>query len=274
MTLLRRLFQREAAPAPGLDLPPPFPLIYAVGDIHGEAALYHRLAARIAADRAGQGGEGRALLVILGDMIDRGPGSAALLDHFCAPPPPGFDRICLMGNHEQMALAFLADPQPGTAWLDHGGAATLASYGIAPDPRLGWRIPAKRLSALVAAQGPAGHLAFLRGLPAWLRAGHFFCHAGPAPDRPLTGQGLRTLLWSRGFDDPGLAAPAGLGAALVVHGHVPVPGPVRRGWRVNVDTGAYATGRLSAVRLAPGAAPVFLTVAADDARPAPATSDR
>lgn len=257
---LRRLFARPAAPAPGIYLPPPYPLIYAVGDIHGEAALYRRLVARLADDRAEQAGGARALLVILGDMIDRGPDSAAMIDLLCGPPPQGFDRMCLMGNHEQMALDFLTDPQPNSAWLDHGGAETLASYGIAPDARLGYRMPARRLSALVAAHVPAEHLAFLRGLPAWLRAGHFFCHAGPAPDRPLLGQDLRPLLWSRGFADPALPPPPDLGAALVIHGHVPVAAPVQRGWRINIDTGAYASGRLSAVRLAPGAPPAFLSV--------------
>ncbi|MFP1645471.1 metallophosphoesterase [Pontitalea aquivivens] len=271
--ILRRVWPRDVvsadAPAPGLDLPGPFPPIYAVGDIHGEVALYRQLERRILADRATRFGDRPALVVILGDMIDRGPDSAGLIDFLLAPAPRGLRRLCLMGNHEQMALAFLTAPDPRAAWLDHGGAQTLASYGIVPDPRHGYRMPARRLRALVAAHVPPAHLAFLRGLPAWLWAGHFFCHAGTAPDRSLTRQSLGTLLWSRGFDDPSLPAPADLGGALVVHGHMPQPRAVQRGWRINVDSGACATGRLSAVRLVAGDEPAFL-IAEHGPAPVPA----
>ena len=196
------------------------------------------------------------VMILLGDMIDRGPESARLIETLCAPPPAGLERFCLAGNHEAMALDFLAAPDPAAPWLGFGGRETLLSYGIAPGA-----LRSRRLAGQVAAAIPAGHLGFLRSLPHLIRAGgHYFSHAGPDPTLGPDAQGTRQLLWSGSFLGPDLPAPSWLGEGLAVQGHVVVEEVERRGWRLCTDTGAYATGRLSAVRLAPGSEPSVLTV--------------
>nr|WP_275981993.1 metallophosphoesterase [Frigidibacter sp. ROC022] len=244
--------------ARGQSLNRPDAVIYAVGDPHGRLDLFRRLERLILSDPDRPATQ-PALLVVLGDMLDRGPASAGLIEHLLAPPPRGLERICLMGNHEAMALAFFARPDPAAPWLKLGGAETLASYGIAPDPTLGYRLPARQLAARIDGHVPVPHLAFLRGLPLWLRIGpHFFSHAGPDPARRLDAQRPHELLWSRAFDAAPTKPPPDLGNGLAVQGHVPLPRAERRGWRLGVDTGACATGRLTAVRLQDGQAPAFL----------------
>lgn len=244
--------------ANGLRLDRPGAVIYAVGDLHGRLDLYAMIERLILRD-PGRPAGAPVLLVLLGDMLDRGPDSAALVERLLAPPPPGLERVCLMGNHEELALAYFERPDPTARWLEFGGAETLASYGIAPDRRLGFRLPARQMAARIAAHVPGPHLAFLRALPLWLRVGpHFFSHAGPDPARPLDAQLPGDLLWSRAFDAAPTEPPPDLGAGLAVQGHVPVLRAEQRGWRLGIDTGAYATGRLTAVRLQGDAAPVFL----------------
>lgn len=261
---LRGLLRRRPAPsapqpaaAGGVVRDPPLPLIYAVGDVHGRLDLFCRIEAQIAADRGGN-----KLIVLLGDIVDRGPDSAGMIDHLLARPPEGINRICLLGNHEEMALRFLRDPDPQSDWLSHGGAEMLASYGIARDLATMRGLSRRALAMRVASHVPEEHLFFLENLPLFLRAGpYFFCHAGVDPDAALTAQHRHTLLWSRRYLEEFGQPPPDLAAdGLVVQGHVPIEMPLRKDWRINVDTGAYSTGRLAAVRLAYGEAPIFLTV--------------
>ncbi len=262
--LLRRLVARRgpqalaAKPAvAGMMLDPPLPTIYAVGDVHGRLDLFRAMEAQIAADAA----PGAKLIVLLGDIIDRGPDSAGMIDHLLAPAPAGTTRLCLLGNHEDMALQFLRDPDPRADWLVHGGAEMLASYGIARDIAALRALSRRALAMRIAAHIPQDHLDFLAALPLYLHAGpHYLCHAGVDPAQPLDQQDRRTLLWSRRFTDPESPPPRGLApGGLVVQGHMPIEAPALRDWRINVDTGAYMTGRLSAVRLVQGLAPVFLS---------------
>jgi serine/threonine protein phosphatase 1 len=237
----------------GLQLAPPFPTIYAVGDLHGRLDLYREMESRILHDPA----PGAKLLLLLGDVLDRGPDSAALVDHLLAAPPEGLARHCLMGNHEDMALRFLDDPDPQSNWLWQGGAATLASYGL--DWPAAAQLGPRQRASLLAAHVPAAHRQFLASLPTFLRAGPlFFSHAGADPALPLAAQQRQALLWSRSYLDKSLPAPPDLPpGGLVVQGHVPLLAPERRGWRVNVDTGAVFSGRLSAIRLQPDAEAEF-----------------
>ena len=252
--------RRRRSDAPEEDTPPWLiahadlpPLVYAVGDLHGCLGPYRRLEALIAEEARSRAVEG--LVVLLGDLVDRGPETAALLDHLLAPPPAGLKRLALKGNHEDKMLQFLDAPRRHADWLGWGGVETLLSYGMAPDPVYGFDRPEKRLRQLLDAHIPGEHVAFLRGLPMALRMGSYYlCHAGIDPARPLDDQAARDLLWRREMTAP---PPEGI---TLVHGHTPVAAVDPTGPVINVDTGAYSTGRLSALRLAPGEAPEVLSV--------------
>lgn len=227
--------------------------IYAIGDIHGCRAELERLEDKIVADAADIPGE--KWLVCLGDYIDRGPDSAGVLTHLIGTPPPGFRRICLMGNHEYMLLDFLADPRPDGVWLRNGGAQMLASYGF-DTSRLA-TLDAKTLGAEVESVIPHAHLDFVARLHLTLSLpGVVFVHAGLRGDAPAEQQDEDDLLWIRGEF---LNAPPVPGR-LVVHGHTPDVEPVVTPWRICVDTGAFATGRLTAVRLMRAAEPKLIDV--------------
>lgn len=225
--------------------------VYAVGDVHGCLDLYKDLERRIVED--GTAFAGRKLIVLLGDVIDRGPNSAGLLDHILSQSPEGFQRLILRGNHEEMFLSFLKDPARHRSWLDFGGRETLASYGLDCGTNLHSTAFADlrhKLSSYI----PDGHIEFLNGLPYGLLAGeYFFCHAGADPSRPINQQRPEDLLW--GVEDPLLMSKF---SQTIVHGHIPQDQPLVLENRINVDTGAYATGRLTAVRLVKGRAAKFL----------------
>lgn len=215
-------------------------VVYAIGDIHGCHRLLVKLEQAIVADAAGITGE--KWIVCLGDYIDRGPSSAMVLDHLIAPPPPGFRRICLAGNHEDIAYGFLKNAEHGNGWLDFGGRETLASYGLYEPSR-----DAARLGRQLASHIPEEHIAFLSSLPAMATVpGYCFVHAGVDPAIPLDQQSLQALLWSRPseFSWP----EAGVGYR-VIHGHTPVAAPDLSAERINIDLGAYATGKLGAIKI-------------------------
>lgn len=227
--------------------------LWAVGDVHGRADLYARAEVRIRDLTPGP-----LTIVLLGDVIDRGPDSRAMLDLLTAPAPEGVTRLCLMGNHEDMALQFLQSPLAHRGWLTAGGDQVLRSYGIDVAPEA----PPVALRDQWRAVLPAPHLAFLRALPHGITAGrHILTHAGAEADTPLARQSRRDLIWGKHAAIADLRPPADLGDRLVVHGHVPVPAPVQTGWRLNLDTGAWKTGRLSAARLYPDRPHDSLTIA-------------
>ena len=273
MKLLRRLLDRRdtrrdgtrprdgAATLRHLSLDRPNMAIHAIGDLHGAYDLYRKTEDRIA-DEVRAAGEGPALLILLGDIIDRGPHSARLVEHLCQPAPDGIERFCLAGNHEDMALRFLAVPSGGAAWLGFGGAETLASYGMTPDAGRGWNLPPQRLADMVAAHVPDRHLAFLRRLPHSLSAGGMhFSHAGPDSALPMLEQSPERLMWATDFKAAPGPPPEWLGSGCAIQGHIVVPEPQRNGWRIDIDTGAWATGMLGSARIGIGAdIPVELRV--------------
>jgi serine/threonine protein phosphatase 1 len=225
--------------------------IYAIGDVHGRLDLLQQLETQIVADAASLDGE--AWLLLLGDVIDRGPQSAQVVEHLLAPPPAGFERFCLLGNHEDMLLDFLAQPDAFAPWLDNGGIATLRSYGV---PDAAWH--ERPLDEIVASFIPQAHVDFFEHLPVVIETPHFFfAHAGIRPGRPLAAQAREDLLWYR--DD--YAADYGSLPKVVVHGHTPLPAPLVLPRRIALDTGACFSGVLSAARLVAGAAPVLITTA-------------
>ncbi len=222
-------------------------LVYAVGDIHGRLDLLRRLIADIVANAAMANKDTRPVIVFLGDYVDRGPHSRGVIDQILQlAGASDFEIRSLLGNHEQAMLWFLKDAKTGRGWTAHGGAETLASYGVAPPQAQAddkaWEAARQALEAAL----PAQHLAFLRGLELYLEIGDYlFVHAGIKPGVPLEKQSQRDLLWIR---DDFLNA-SYTGDKVVVHGHTPAPEPVFYAGRIGVDTGAYATGLLCAVRL-------------------------
>lgn len=220
-------------------------VVYAVGDVHGCRTELLELEQRIAADAAAT--SRRRYIVMLGDYVDFGPDSAGVLDHLMAPPPDGFERICLKGNHEAFFGSFLEKPGSELDWLRLGGAETLASYGVEvedPHSRRGRRQLAREVDQLV----PRQHRAFLNRLSLTARVGDVvLVHAGLRPGVPLEAQKPDDLMLIReefltDDGDPGF---------LVVHGHTVTARPDVARTRIGIDTGAYRTGRLTALKIAP-----------------------
>jgi serine/threonine protein phosphatase 1 len=229
-------------------LVPPGTRVYAIGDIHGRADLLDQLLDRICQD-ARLSRAGRRVLVFLGDYIDRGPASRQVIERVIAGPPSGpgwagFHWVGLRGNHEDAMLRFLDDPRAGPVWLMNGGTAMIDSYAggdAALDmddmPRLQERLR-RRL--------PEEHRAFLAGLPlSHVEGDYFFAHAGVRPGIPLDRQDPEDLMWIR---QAFLGSSADFGK-VVVHGHTITPVPEIRSNRIGIDTGAYRTGRLTALVL-------------------------
>jgi serine/threonine protein phosphatase 1 len=220
--------------------------LYAIGDIHGRKDLLDRMLGMIAADGRLSKAP-RKLVVFLGDYIDRGPESRAVIETLAAGPPPtpdwaGFRWLALAGNHESMMLRFLDDLDVGVVWLSgsNGGLATLQSYiGELPQPS-----GLRTLQDLLNRALPPEHRRFLGGLPAsHQEGGYFFAHAGVRPGIPLQHQQRQDLLWIRG-EFLGSSVDYG---KLVVHGHTITTHPEQKPNRIGIDTGAFFTGRLTAL---------------------------
>jgi serine/threonine protein phosphatase 1 len=222
-------------------------LVYAVGDVHGCAALLARLVAEIRRDADAFALQDRPALVFVGDYVDRGPDSKGVIDEVIKLRREGrFEVRALMGNHEETLLAFLTNPAVGPAWADFGGLNTLESYKVAPPSLRSDAAAWASASEALARALPADHLAFLRGLELTASYGDYlFVHAGVRPGVPLSAQREHDLLWIR---EEFLNAKAPC-AQVVVHGHTPEAEPFLGRYRVGIDTGAYATGVLTAVRL-------------------------
>ena len=221
--------------------------VYAVGDIHGRHDLLEALVREIARDVAATPPSAQPLLIFLGDYVDRGPGSAQAVDTILRlQGERGFEIRTLKGNHEEALLRFLDEPSFGSTWAEHGGSATLASYGVQPpatrtDP-VAWAAAAESFAAVL----PAAHLTFYRSLELMTEVGDYaFVHAGVRPGVALAHQEERDLLWIRGEF---LQATGSFGK-VIVHGHTPMEEPQVTRHRLGLDTGAYATGVLTAVRL-------------------------
>lgn len=196
-----------------------------------------------------RGSSATTRVIGLGDYIDRGRWSREVLAQLVAlQAHPAIESVLLRGNHEATLLAFLSDPTEGPMWMHFGGDATLASYGVtapATYAAADWRGARDALCAAL----PARHLKLLTGLKASAAAGdYFFAHAGALPGRPLDEQQENDLLWIR---DPFLLG-RDVFEKVVVHGHSPANKPYSDRRRVGVDTAAYLTNNLTAVRLEGG----------------------
>lgn len=242
--MFRSLFgRREPAPPERPDPRIPDGLrVYAIGDVHGRADLLDRMAGLIAQDMAASD-RCHAYTVCLGDYVDRGLQSSSVLERLSSGQFPT-SLVPLLGNHEATLLSFLEDANVLSSWRAFGGLETLFSYGVRVD-NIATQDPG-RIRREFLGQLPAAHRDFLAALETHHRVGdYFFCHAGVRPGIPLDRQQRDDLLWIR---EPFLESPADHGA-VVVHGHTPVEQPVLRRNRIGIDTGAYATGRLTCLRL-------------------------
>lgn len=239
-----------AATATGTASPMPETPVYVIGDIHGRSDLLDLLLPRVAADRAERGWD-RAATVFVGDYIDRGADSAGVLAR-CMELDAHPDVTCLLGNHEAMCLDFLTGSggEPAAiTWLRNGGRAMLESYGAALPIRLdGVELIADMRDAALARISKRV-IDWLRARPlVWTSGDLAVCHATPDPLIPLDELDQRDLVWGR--PKPGM--PDRADGYWLAHGHTIVREPRITGRRINVDTGAYETGLLTAAVFAPG----------------------
>lgn len=228
------LDQRRVNNPPRPDIP-----VAVIGDIHGRADLLEKLMGKLAKEQP------NTKLVFVGDYVDRGPNSRQVLELL---QELGDLAICLTGNHEVMLQEFLDDPvESGARWLRNGGRETLGSYGVSlnEEPsveQLG--IAAKEFDGLLS----DGTLKWLRARPlSWQSGNLFVTHAGPDPSRSINDQATQDLVWGhRRFlrDDR-------TDDVWVAHGHWIVDRPTCAAGRINVETGAWRSGRLTAALIEP-----------------------
>jgi serine/threonine protein phosphatase 1 len=218
--------------------------IYAIGDIHGRADLLGELHGIIRADA--ETAPARRVLVYLGDYVDRGLQSRGVIDMVLRNPFSDFEVVCLRGNHEAVLLDFLKDPAVGREWVQFGGAETLMSY------QAGCLSSDAAHPVLVAAQEefarrlPEDHLAFFQNLALHHEEGdYYFVHAGVRPGVALNQQASEDLLWIRNE----FLEFRGSFGCVVVHGHTITEEPDVHDNRIGIDTGAFATGRLTCLVL-------------------------
>ncbi len=230
--------------------------VYAVGDVHGRVDLLRKMHEAILKDVEAAAAN-RKVVVYLGDYVDRGPDSKHVVDLLLDRPLSGFERCHLMGNHEAFLLEFLIDIEAGPGWFFNGGLQTLASYGV----KVG-KNDEISFDTLVRIQDdflrrvPERHINFFRKLDFYRTEGdYFFVHAGVRPGIPLVNQSDEDMLWIR---DEFLASDQEY-EKMIVHGHTITWEPDVRGNRIGIDTGAFASGVLTALVL-DGAERRFLTV--------------
>lgn len=243
---LRSLFSSASTPEAEIDLAPtavpPGQRVYAIGDIHGRLDVFEKIVAQIETDDAARG-PAETTMILLGDLIDRGPASAGVIAAARDWASRRTVRV-LAGNHEEMFLASMTDEGTLRHFLRYGGRETLLSYPISIEEygpaTLG------ELQDLMHERIPAADLEFLRGMEDLIRIGDYvFVHAGIRATAALEDQVTGDLRWIRGefFDDP---TPRDF---AVVHGHTITQVPELEPRRIGIDTGAFATGCLTAIGL-------------------------
>lgn len=222
--------------------------LYAVGDVHGRLDLLEEMTDRILRDslRLELDEGARPVLAFVGDLIDRGPDTSGVLEFLLAIRTwPEFRTVLVMGNHEMMLLEFLRDPVQGRRWIRFGGYETLVSYGLRrlgdPEDPDDLRAVARELRDIM-----GRHLDLLETmLPAYRIGNVLVTHAGADPAMPADAQPPQVLAW--GCDEfQRVRREDGI---WVVYGHQIVSSPSLRNGRIAIDTGAYTTGELTALRL-------------------------
>ncbi|WP_240453707.1 metallophosphoesterase [Chachezhania antarctica] len=212
----------------------------AIGDIHGCDRLLAKLLKKI------ESVPNTGHLVFVGDYGDRGEESAAVYRRLQALDTTESSVVCLMGNHERMLLDFLGDPDVnGPTWMRHGGLQTCGSFGVSPPVGGGteqeWYATRDRLRDAMGDIEP-----WLRGLPqSWESGNVAVVHAAADPSAPIAEQSEDTLLWGH----PAFGTMPRQDGTWVVHGHTIVETPMAEMGVISIDTGAYASGRLTAASI-------------------------
>lgn len=238
---IARFLVRKPAEKPAI---PPGLRVYAIGDVHGCLDLLLKMQRRIVADLR-QDPPDRSIEIYVGDYVDRGAQSREVLEFLCGQRAACDRRVCLKGNHEMMLLEALEDAGRMAAWFEYGGRETLLSYGVAP-PTLTIAANYGRAQQAFREAFPDGHRRFLERLPYLVEVGGYvFVHAGIDPTVSLSDQSPEDLTWIR---EPFLSSDQAF-ERFVVHGHTPIDEPEMRPNRVNIDTGAFITGRLTCLVL-------------------------
>lgn len=222
-----------------------FSQIFAVGDIHGCKDLVQQMHTKII--ETSKNIEGQKLLIYLGDYIDRGPDIKGTVQTLIDFKPDNFKQVFLLGNHEQMLLEFISDHRNSPyIWLSNGGLKTLESYGMDISKYIdltmdliGYHEIRKELLGLI----PSSHQDFFNQLQlSYEWKNYFFVHAGIDPSLPLDKQDKEDMLWTRSkkFFDPKMTY-----HKIIVHGHTPVDKIEEFPCRINLDTGAVFSNKLS-----------------------------
>lgn len=222
---------------------PPGERVYAIGDIHGRRDCLDTLIDRIDADDRARG-TAQTTLIFLGDLVDRGPDSKAVVERAMELARTRNCRF-LMGNHEELLINSWEGDVSATRVFDKvGGRETLLSYGA--DEAAYEKADFKTLTKLVGSHVPIEHIAFMREFgDSWMCGDYLFVHAGIRPGRPIEEQDAADMRWIR---DKFLDDPRDHGA-MVVHGHSIRPDVDEQPNRIGIDTGAYASGCLTALGL-------------------------
>lgn len=245
--MISKLFRtRTKVTAPSTPAVPAGTVVWAVGDVHGRLDLLLPLVEAMAADLHGSRAE-RKMVIFLGDYIDRGPDSRGVLKLLAGlSASQGVEWRFLKGNHEQAMLEFLDDPSAGARWCEYGGDRALRSWGLRA-PELAHRAEAwAPVAADLRHKLTKREMDFLERLELSVTVGdYFFSHAGARPGLALDRQSAEDLMWIR---QPFLDSPTPF-ERVVVHGHTPAPRVHADQRRIGIDTKAYDTGMLTALRL-------------------------
>jgi serine/threonine protein phosphatase 1 len=237
---LRQLFRRSQV---RMDAAVPAgERIYAIGDIHGRLDLFEAMIAAIERDDAARG-SAQTTVILLGDLVDRGPESAGVVTRAMQWCEERKVRI-IGGNHEELFLESFSNEHAMRNFLRYGGRETVLSYPV--DPRAFHLADIPETQAMMARAVPQAHRDFIARFEPAIQVGDYlFVHAGIRPDIALANQTANDLRWIR---EPFLSY-AGDHGCVVVHGHTITDEPVLRSNRIGLDTGAFMSGHLTALGL-------------------------
>jgi serine/threonine protein phosphatase 1 len=240
--VLKRLFGLKIEPEERHWRAPAGRRLYAIGDVHGRLDLLNELLEQIDADDARRG-DAKTDLIFLGDLIDRGPDSRGVVEKVMSLCAASAHVRCLGGNHEDLLLrCHEGDKEAASVFNRAGGRATMLSYGVSEDEYDS--ADAEEAVAIVARVVPDTHVRFLSSLEDFVQAGDYlFVHAGIRPGRAIDQQSREDMRWirhefTRNRDDHGV---------MVIHGHTITEDVDAQINRVGIDTGAFHTGKLTAI---------------------------